>query len=82
MALSVECAMKTLREIEAAVCPERIRFGQMDRGPKDIHTNLIGDLLVVYLAGVLTTAEQELVRTLPVAGPCRKKSSSGRPRTA
>jgi len=38
----------------------------MGRGPKDIHTHLIGDLLVVRLQGVLTAAEQHLVTTLPV----------------
>ena len=38
----------------------------MGRGPKDIHTHLIGDLLLVRLQGVLTAAEQQLVKTLPV----------------
>ena len=37
----------------------------MGRGPKDIHAHLIGDLLVVRLQGVLTAAEQQLVKTLP-----------------
>lgn len=37
----------------------------MGRGPKDIRAHLIGDLLVVRLQGVLTAAEQHLVRTLP-----------------
>ena len=37
----------------------------MGRGPKDIHTHLIGDLLVVRLRGVLTAAEQQLVKSLP-----------------
>ena len=37
----------------------------MGRGPKDIRAHLIGDLLVVRLSGVLTAAEQHLVRTLP-----------------
>ena len=32
---------------------------------EDIRTHLIGDLLVVRLAGVLTAAEQHLVKTLP-----------------
>ena len=43
------------------------RFEQeyMGRGPKDIHTHLIGDLLVVRLQGVLTAAEQQLVGSLP-----------------
>src|SRR5438309_2218644 len=44
------------------------RFEQeyMGRGPKDIHAHLIGDLLVVRLQGVLTAAEQQLVKSLPV----------------
>ena len=37
----------------------------MGRGPKDIHAHLLGDLLVVRLRGVLTAAEQQLVKTLP-----------------
>jgi uncharacterized protein YbcI len=60
--------MKTQGEIEAAVCDGIARFEQefMGRGPKDIRTYLIGDLLVVRLKGVLTAAEQHLVKTLPV----------------
>jgi len=59
--------MKTQGEIEAAVCEGMSRFEQefMGRGPKDIHAHLIGDLLVVRLQGVLTAAEQQLVKTLP-----------------
>src|SRR5437764_5877779 len=59
--------MKTQGEIEAAICQGIARFEQeyMGRGPKDIHTHLIGDLLVVRLQGVLTAAEQQLVKTLP-----------------
>lgn len=59
--------MKTQGEIEAAVCEGMARFQQeyMGRGPKDIRTHLIGDLLLVRLQGVLTAAEQHLVRTLP-----------------
>src|SRR3990170_679126 len=59
--------MKTQGEIEAAVCAGIVRFEQdyMGRGPKDINAHLIGDLLVVRLIGVLTAAEQHLVRTLP-----------------
>ena len=58
--------MKTQGEIEAAICEGVSRFQQeyMGRGPKDIHTHLIGDLLVVRLKGVLTVAEQQLVATL------------------
>ena len=58
--------MKTAGEIEAAICQGMSRFMQdcMGRGPKDIHTHLIGDLLLVRLQGVLTTAEQHLIKTL------------------
>jgi uncharacterized protein YbcI len=58
--------MKTLDEIEAAICEGMARFEQeyMGRGPKDIHTHLIGDLLVVRLQGVLTGAEKQLVKSL------------------
>jgi len=59
--------MKTQGQIEAAICEGMSRFEQeyMGRGPKDIHTYLIGDLLVIRLEGVLTAAEQQLVKSLP-----------------
>ena len=65
--VSVEVVMKTQGEIEAAVCAGIVRFEQeyMGRGPTDIHTHLIEDLLVIRLFGVLTAAEQHLVRSLP-----------------
>jgi uncharacterized protein YbcI len=58
--------MKTQGEIEAAICEGVSRFEQeyMGRGPKDIHAHLVGDLLVVRLRGVLTAAEQQLVKAL------------------
>lgn len=58
--------MKSLGEIEAAVCEgvSRFELEYMGRGPKDIHAHLIGDLIVVRLQGVLTAAEQQLVKTL------------------
>jgi uncharacterized protein YbcI len=59
--------MKTLGEIEAAACEGICRFEQeyMGRGPKHIQSHLINDLLVVRLKGVLTAAEQHLVKSLP-----------------
>ena len=59
--------MKTQGEIESAICEGISRFEQdyMGRGPKDIHAHLLGDLLVVRLKGVLTAAEQHLVKSLP-----------------
>jgi uncharacterized protein YbcI len=60
--------MRTVGEIEAAIAEGIARFEQefMGRGPKDIHAHLIGSLLVVRLVGVLTAAEQQLVKSLPV----------------
>src|SRR5471030_3096877 len=62
-----EVVMKSQGEIEAAICQGMNQFEQdyMGRGPKNVHAHLIGDLLVVRLQGVLTAAEQQLVKTLP-----------------
>jgi uncharacterized protein YbcI len=59
--------MKTQGEIESAISEGMSRFQQeyMGRGPKDIHVHLINDLVVCRLKGVLTAAEQHLVKTLP-----------------
>jgi uncharacterized protein YbcI len=61
--------MNTRGEIEAAVSKGVTIFMQefMGRGPKDICTHLIGDLLLVRLQGVLTAAERHLVAALPVS---------------
>ena len=63
----VGVTMRTLGEIEAAISEGVGLFEQdyMGRGPKGIHTHLLADLLVVRLEGVLTAAEQQLVKTLP-----------------
>jgi len=62
-----EGAMKTQGEIEAVICEGISRFEQElhGRGPKEIHTFLLGNFLVVRLQGVLTAAEQQLVQALP-----------------
>ncbi len=59
--------MRTQGEIEAAICEGISRFEQeyMGRGPKDIRAHLIDDILFVRLQGVLTAAEQHLVKSLP-----------------
>jgi uncharacterized protein YbcI len=64
---SFETAVRTRGEVEAAVSDGITRFEQehMGRGPKHIHTHLIGDVLLVRLQGVLTAAEQQLVASLP-----------------
>jgi uncharacterized protein YbcI len=59
--------MRSQGEIEAAISEGMSRFEieHMGRGPKDLQTHLIRDLVVVRLHGVLTSAEQQLVKTLP-----------------
>jgi uncharacterized protein YbcI len=58
--------MKTQGEIESAISEGMSHFEQeyMGRGPKDVHAYLINDLVIVRLKGVLTAAEQHLVKTL------------------
>jgi uncharacterized protein YbcI len=60
--------MKTSGEIEAAICEGMSRFTleYMGRGPKDIRAYLLGNIVLVRLQGVLTAAEQHLVKTLQV----------------
>ena len=57
--------VKTQGEIEAAICDviRRYQHEYVGRGPRDIRAHLIGDLLVVRLQGVLTAAEQQLVKS-------------------
>ncbi|ADB15879.1 conserved hypothetical protein [Pirellula staleyi DSM 6068] len=59
--------MKTQGEIQAAISERIASFGQeyIGRGPRAIHAHLIGDLLVIRLQGVLTTAELHLVKSGP-----------------
>ncbi len=62
-----DIVMKSQGEIEATICEGINRFQQdyMGADPKSIRTHLWGDLLVIRLHGVLTAAEQQLVKTLP-----------------
>jgi uncharacterized protein YbcI len=59
--------MKTQGEIEAAICEGigRFELEHMGRGPKDIRAHLIDDIVFVRLQGILTAAEQHLVKSLP-----------------
>jgi len=60
--------MKTQREIETAISTRTAQFEQeyMGREPKTVRVHLVGDLLVVRLTGVLTAAEEHLIKSLPV----------------
>jgi uncharacterized protein YbcI len=66
MRIKQEIPMRTQGELEAAICEGISRFEQdyMGRGPKHVHAHLLGDFLVVRLQGVLTAAEQHLVKSL------------------
>ena len=59
--------MRTKGETEAAICDGVRAFEQdyMGRGPKDIRTHILGDLVVVRLTGVLTAAEKQMVKAVP-----------------
>jgi uncharacterized protein YbcI len=52
--------------MEAAICDGIRQFEQeyMGRGPKDVHTHILVDLVVVRLTGVLTAAEKQMVKTI------------------
>jgi uncharacterized protein YbcI len=58
--------MKTRGEIESEISEGMSHFQQqyMGRGPRDVRVHLIDDMVVVRLIGVLTAAEQHLVKTL------------------
>ena len=59
--------VRTKQEIETAVSEGVSGFEQeyMGQGPKDILVHLIDDLLLIRLRGVLSAAEQQVVKTLP-----------------
>ena len=56
---------KTKNEIEKAIRNAIIKFEQefMGRGPDDVKTFVVRDLVVVRLKGVLTPAERQLAKT-------------------
>lgn len=57
----------TQGEMEAAICKGVIRFEKeyMGRGPKDISAHMIENMILIRLKGVLTSAEQQLVKSMP-----------------
>ena len=56
---------KTKNEIEKAIRNAIIKFEQefMGRGPDDVKTFVVRDIVVVRLKGVLTPAERQLAKT-------------------
>ncbi len=65
MRLSMQ--MKTKGEIESSIAEGMTHFQQeyVGRGPKHVQAHLIDDLVVIQMKGVLTAAEQQLVKTSP-----------------
>jgi len=59
--------MMTQHEIEGTVCDclRCFELECMGRAPKGVRAHLLDDLVVVRLEGVLTEAEQHLVKSLP-----------------
>ena len=57
---------RTKSEIEGAIRIAIIKFEQefMGRGPDDVKTFVVRDLVVVRLKGVLTLAERQLAKTV------------------
>ncbi len=58
----------TSQQIEVAISEEISRFEQdyMGRVPKDTHVCLCDDLILIRLRGVLSAAEQQVAKSLPV----------------
>jgi uncharacterized protein YbcI len=56
---------KTRGELEAEIKQALIQFEKeyMGRGPLEVHAFLIGDMVLVRLLGVLTTAEHKLIQS-------------------
>ena len=57
--------MKTKGEIEAEISKAMVQFeiDYMGRGPKEVRTHIIEDIVLVRLKGVLTQAEQQLTKS-------------------
>jgi len=57
--------MKTKGEVEAEISEAMVQFEveYMGRGPKEVRSFIIEDMIVVRLKGVLTQAEQQLAKS-------------------
>jgi uncharacterized protein YbcI len=57
--------MKTIGQMEAEISHAIVTFEKqhMGRGPTEIRTHILEDLVIVRLRGILTPAEHDLART-------------------
>jgi len=60
-----ETPSRTLGQMEADISQAIVKFEKqyMGRGPNEIRSHVLDDLVIVRLRGILTAAEQELART-------------------
>lgn len=58
-------SQKTIGELEAAFTKQIIQFEKeyLGRGPVEVRTYLLHDMVLIRLKGVLTTAEQKLLES-------------------
>ncbi len=58
-------SLKTQGQLEAEICDAIVKFEReyMGRGPEEVRTHLLNDMILVCLRGVLTPAERQLART-------------------
>ena len=51
-------------QLEASISEAIIKFEKehMGRGPKEVRTHILGDLILVRLKGVLTPAEKQMIK--------------------
>lgn len=56
---------KTLGQFESEICDAIIKFEKeyLGRGPKEGKVFILGDMILVRLKGVLTPAEEQLMKT-------------------
>jgi uncharacterized protein YbcI len=57
--------VKTKGEIEAEISEKMVQFelDYMGRGPKDVRTHIMDDMVLVRFKGVLTQAERQLIKS-------------------
>lgn len=65
MVSGMGAAMKTKGQLESEVSEAIVKFEReyMGRGPEEVRTYLLDDLIIVRLRGVLTPAERQLARS-------------------
>lgn len=74
---SVEFRTQGEMESQVSDAIRRYALEYFGRGPKDVHSHLLGDLLLVRMSGVLTIAEQHLAASSAEQGRILLKQVRG-----